>query len=381
MPVTFVIGPFKDVIKISYRLMIVNNKIQINFTHSLPPATLSLLNVKLATIKTEGSVMRIVITSVFAFLLSMNGFADSWPKSGEINIVYTNDMEGTVNTCGCAIDPGGGAARRINWYKKNILSPLNTVYINGGNTLFTSTDYMDYEVKYLKYGAQVMADSMNMMNIDAYTPGEKDFKMGVDFFMTISKKLPVLITNSDSDKFKKEIIINKAGYKIGILGLISEKSLSKELVSDLLIKDSIDSLKDAVSTLKKKVDLIILITYTNDKEFRTIIKNSKGIDIILSSGINEQLTSPVIENNSVTVRMLPSGDSIGNLKYTHKKDAQKVDLEYKDVLSSSEQNLEQIVSTFQNKIDFLGKAYDGKNTLDAKVKKYEALRKTSAPRI
>ena len=189
------------------------------------------------------------------------------------------------------------------------------------------------------------------------------------------------ITGGEPLLFKKEIIINKAGYKIGILGLISEKSLSKELVSDLLIKDSIDSLKDAVSTLKKKVDLIILITYTNDKEFRTIIKNSKGIDIILSSGINEQLTSPVIENNSVTVRMLPSGDSIGNLKYTHKKDAQKVDLEYKDVLSSSEQNLEQIVSTFQNKIDFLGKAYDGKNTLDAKVKKYEALRKTSAPRI
>ena len=323
--------------------------------------------------------MRVVITSMFTFLLSMNGFADYGIKNGELNIVYTNDMEGTVNTCGCAIDPGGGIVRRINWYKKNTLSPLNTVYINGGNTLFTSTDYMDYEVKYLKYGAQVMADSMSIMNIDAYTPGEKDFKLGLDFFMTISKKLPVLITNSDSDKFKKEIIINKAGYTIGLLGIISEKSLSKELASALSIKEAVGSLKDAISKLKKKVDIIILIAYSDDKEFKTIINNSKGVDIILSSGVNEQLTSPLIENNSISIRMLPSGDSIGLLKYTHKKDGKKTELEYKDILSSD--NTEETFSMFQNRIDFLGKMYDGKNALNAKVKKYEALRKISAPRI
>ncbi|MCX6113462.1 MAG: hypothetical protein NTY22_09340 [Proteobacteria bacterium] len=307
--------------------------------------------------------MRIIAVSIFTFMLSMNTFADFGIKNGELNVVYTNDLEGSVDTCGCATDPGGGSVRQINWYKKNNLSPLNTIYINGGNTLFTSTDYMDYEVKYLKYGAQVIADSMSMMNIDAYTPGEKDFEMGLDFFISVSKKLPVLITNSDSGKFKKDIIVNKGGYKIGILGVISEKSLSKELVSALSIKDSISSLKNAVSKLKKDVDIIILIAHTGNTEFKTIIKNSKDIDIVLSTGVNEELTRPLIENNSIFIRMLPGGDSIGLLKYMHKKNAKKTDLE------------------LDNKIDFLGKIYDGKNALSTKVKKYEALSKTSAPQI
>ena len=321
--------------------------------------------------------MRVVVISTFVLLFGVNAFADSWPKSGELNIVYTNDMEGSVDTCGCATDPGGGAARRINWYKKNSLAPLNTLYINGGNTLFTSTDYMDYEVKYLKYGAQVMADSMKMMNLDAYTPGEKDFKMGVGFFESVSKKLPVVITNSESGKFKKEIIVNKGGYKIGILGVISQSSLPKEISLALSIKDVATSLKESISRLKKNVDIIILISHTDDKEFQTIVKNSKDVDIILSSGVNEQLTNPLIEHNSVFIRMLPSGDSIGLLRYLHKKNGKKVDRGYQDLVAKNSSSANDADSTFENRIDFLGKDYDGKNILSSKAKKYEELRKTS----
>ena len=355
--------------------------------------------------------MRFITISIFVSLLCINAFGAKPTKGGNINIIYTNDVEGSVDTCGCAMDPGGGAVRRVNWYKMNSLSPLDTVYINGGNTLFTHTDYMDYEVKYLKAGAQILADSMSMMNIDAYTPGEQDLKLGLDFFLSASKNLPVLITNSGNDKFKKEIIINKGGLKIGIIGILSEKLLSKELATALDIKDAVASLKTELPKLKKETDLVILIVHTDDNEIKAILKNTRGIDVILSTGVNEELTRPMIANNSIVVRTLPGGDSIGLLKYEHKNGAKKVDVGFNNSMMAKSEQIELIIKTidnkktisnlekekskledlvvkaddssskFESKIDFLGKMYAGKNGLDARVKKYEALRKTSAPRF
>lgn len=127
----------------------------------------------------------------------------------ELNIVYTNDLEGTVNTCGCATDPGGGAVRRVNWFNSLKLDPNNTVYINAGSTLFSDLASLPHEDKKERFGAQIMAESLKMMNISAYTPGVSDFKKGLPTFNTLSKSLPLVLTNSDDNKYKKNIELKK----------------------------------------------------------------------------------------------------------------------------------------------------------------------------
>ncbi|MEI6092689.1 MAG: hypothetical protein WCQ47_03285 [bacterium] len=355
--------------------------------------------------------MYLVVTFLLVLFTCVNASADVDKKiNKELNIIYTNDIEGSVDTCGCATDPGGGAVRRINWYKKNNLFPTDTLYINGGNTLFAATNYMDYEIKYLKAGAQILADSMTKMNIDAFTPGEQDFKMGLDFFLSTTKKLPIVLTNSGYDRFLKELIIDKAGYKIGIIGILSDKVLTKETVAALSIKDPIAILKDTIPNLKKKVDIIVLILRSNEEELPSILKNANGVDIILSAGINEELTSPSIKDNSVMIRTLIGGDSIGLLKYKNIRDGKKVDIGNNNSLMAKAGELDLIMNTIENKesintiksekekinelivkadenssklenrIDFLGKVYSGKNSLSQAIKKYEVLRKNSTPR-
>lgn len=355
--------------------------------------------------------MHFIITFLLGLTFYCNLSAEVEQKTNkELNIIYTNDIEGSVDTCGCATDPGGGAERRLNWYKKHNLSPIDAIYINGGNTLFPSSNYMDYETKYLKAGAKIIADSMNKMNIDAYTPGEQDFKMGIDFFLSTTKELPVVLTNSGHDKFTKELIVYKEGYKIGIIGILSDKVITKEIQTALSIKDPVKTLKESISGLRDKVDIIILILRSNEQDLPLITKNIKGVDFILSSGINEELTSPKIKDNSVIIRTLIGGDSIGLLKYQHINNAKKIDignnnflitktgeldlimktLDNKDSIASIKNEKEKIKklivntdeksSKFENRIDFLGKVYSGKNSLSQAIKKYEVLRKNSTPR-
>ena len=328
----------------------------------------------------------------------------------KINLIYSNDLEGTVDTCGCGQDPGGGVLRRLNWYKKNKFSKLNALYLNVGNTLFNPSPYMDYEVKYMNYGAKTIAYSMKLMNITAYTPGEQDFKMGIASFIKLTKNIPVLISNSTDDSFKKEITLSLAGQKIAIIGLVDPALFKDELSKKLKLTDPIKELKSAVKKLRKDNDIIICNVYTEQKMLDSLTK-IKGVDIFVSSSINEELTRPQIVNNAIVLRVFKGGDSIGLLSYEHKKNSKKIDLSNnnyiiaklaqidvikntvsdKDTLKKlnrEKKKLEKIKvevrnkdSKFENSIEYLGGIYASKNELSARVKKYEALQKSATPQL
>ena len=276
-----------------------------------------------------------IISLSFA-LFSISIFAQ------DLNIIYTNDLEGTVTPCGCAVDPGGGADRRLNWYKQNNFSPLDTIYINAGSTLFSGASYMDYEAEALKIGAGILVDSMLAMNIDAYTPGAYDLKMGLDFFKTTTKKLPVLISNSDNKKFLKEIKIQRSGRNIRIFGITT-------LAKGFSTYEPVKALRK-LTAKKAKKDLFILLADTDQKTLNSILKSINNIDVVLSSSIDEQLTQPKHAGKTAVLRLLKGGDSIGLLKK-------------------------------ENQIIFLGDKYIKDNELTDRIKKYEGLQQATAPKI
>ena len=259
-----------------------------------------------------------------------------------LNIIYTNDMEGSVATCGCAVDPGGGVVRRINWYQQNNFSPTDTIYVNTGSTLFSESAFMDYETEYLKLGASIMVDSLISMNIDAYTPGEYDLKMGKDFFRSTTSKLPVLITNAKEKGFLKEVKITRAGRNVKIFGIVTG-------VKELPTIDAVTALKK-LTTKKDKKDYFILLADTNMKNLNKILKSIPNIDVVVSSSIQEQLTKPLQIGNTTVLRLLQAGDSIG-------------------------------LFTKENQVVYLGRSYNKDNEFTDRIKKYEGLQNTAAPKV
>lgn len=283
------------------------------------------------------SFKQILTLSFFAIGINFTVSAEQ-----DLNIIYTNDMEGSVATCGCAVDPGGGVIRRINWYQQNNFSPTDTIYVNTGSTLFSGSDFMAYETEYLKLGATIMADSLTAMNIDAYTPGEYDLKMGKDLFRSTTKGLPVLISNSKEKDFLKEVKVTRAGRNIKIFGVITG-------IKGFPTIDPVTALKK-LTAKKDKKDYFILLADMDIKELNKILKSIKNIDVVISSSIEEQLTKPLQIGNTTVLRLLRAGDSIGLFKK-------------------------------ENQVVYLGSSYNKDNDFTDRIKKYEGLQNTAAPKV
>lgn len=323
------------------------------------------------------------------FLLALNINAND-----KLSIIYTTDLEGSVTPCACAVDPGGGIERRINWYSK--LNKENLIYLNSGSTLFPNTPSVKEEEEYLKYGAELLVKSLKEMKITAYTPNLNDFKMGLDFFIEKTKDVPVLISNSKNKEFKKEIILEKP-YKIRILGIVSENEFKniKEL--------EITSYKKFIKNIKKKDnEILILLADLTINELELLKKEKLNIDIIISSNNNEEMMDLV--NNTLILSNLNLGDSISILNYTHKEKTKKVDLDKNKELEKQLKDLELLLKTFpdkkkeilekkkeiekefikdlskysqyENQTIFLGEEYKLENDFSELIKKYLELRKT-----
>jgi len=269
----------------------------------------------------------------------------------ELNIVYTNDLEGSVGICGCASDPGGGVTRRLNWLEDQKLDPTSTIYLNAGNTLFSELASLEHEDKAEKLGAKIMLDSMSYMDLTAFTPGRSDFKKGVDFFNTASKKYPVVISNTDSAQYLKSLILKKGTWDIVVLGILQSEVLK--------VSDPIKALKKQLKTLKrngKHRPFVVLLLYSDQKLLNEMAKKINGIDLVLSEGLQEEAPQPILVGVGKTsvIRLLNGGDSIGLLKV--KKTAVGV-------------------YEYTNSISFLGPKYERKNKLSSDVQSYIELKR------
>lgn len=275
--------------------------------------------------------------------------------NANLNIIYTNDMEGSVTTCGCATDPGGGVERRINWLKKQKLDTANTLYINAGNTLFSDLPTLPNEEKAETEGASLLNESMKLMKLDATVPGRSDFKKGLGVFNTASKGLPIVISNSDDPKFKKSIKLKKSGTEVLILGFIQPDLVDHKLMLELKLNDVEKALKDELKKIsKKEKPFTIVLLYANETGLKSAVKKAKGVDLVLSAGIQEELPHAMNMDGVNVIRLLNGGDSIGLLK-VKKESSGKY--------------------SYQNMIRFLGPDYTGRNTLSSRIKKYEKLKK------
>ncbi|MBN1114640.1 MAG: hypothetical protein JXA66_04810 [Oligoflexia bacterium] len=350
--------------------------------------------------------VKFIFFTFFAFL-----FCDL-AGSAELTIIYTNNIEGGVLPCNCAVDPGGGVVRRLNWLKQSKITTDAAIYVDAGDTFFQSSNFDKFEKDAIIQGSGIIAESLAKMNIDAFTPGELDLVMGIKHFNKITEKLPVLITNSGSDKYQKAIKLERAGYKITILGVLAP-SLVKVNTKNFELKDMVKELKPIVKQNRSDSDIIVLLAHTTKDELHNILKNVKGIDIVISAHSDEELRVPLLTDNTVVVRLLEGGDSVGVLKYNQvSKTAPKVDTVRNNNLLADIEQLEILLESagtnrqrinilkskkekaekaaikntkncnvFTNSIIFMGSLLDKENELSKSVTEFEKLWNKSMPSV
>ena len=144
----------------------------------------------------------------------------------------------------------------------------------------------------MAFGGGAIASFLNAMPLDASTIGNHEFDFGV---MPANENLqacsfPLIATNIKSSHLSrhilKKLIINKNGYKIGVLGTvldlanISLYSFMREVIE--VEPDLYGCMQRAVDELKTvdQVDFVVVLSHIGIEEDQKLAKHVQGIDLI-----------------------------------------------------------------------------------------------------
>ncbi len=185
----------------------------------------------------------------------------------------------------------GGISRiagHINTIKK--LYPEKVLLLGSGDYFIEDFNRGTY---FLAFGGEAIARFLNALPIDAGTLGNHEFDFGVD---AADKSLqacsfPIIATNLRSSdlscRIVKKLIIDKNGYKVGILGAILPDLVKSKaywfLHEALNIEpDFYSCMQQAVDELKTvdQVDFVIVLSHIGIDEDRKLAEQVHGIDLI-----------------------------------------------------------------------------------------------------
>jgi len=191
-------------------------------------------------------------------------------KAAPAYVIYTSNINGFLQNCGCGVEPLGGIGR-IKYFIDTFKAKHPHILLIDGGDYFNSYPFPALN--------DAMYKVLKMMNYDVLVPGDQEFVEGHQFFSKFSKFFgdKILLTNTNSN-FKKAIYNQIAGHQMVVYGLLSEKVF--EFIGrpeDLMLVSqfSLPELDKAAGGL----NIVVIHGYLSDA--RTIAKKYNDVDLIL----------------------------------------------------------------------------------------------------
>jgi 2',3'-cyclic-nucleotide 2'-phosphodiesterase (5'-nucleotidase family) len=230
-------------------------------------------------------------------------FSFSRPASA-ISIIYSNDVLGAVEPCGCRVDPMGGIVRRAGFLKRLESEGKGPfLQVDAGNFLFESKDFPESLVKSRKIQARALVKAHEKMGLEATVPGDKDFALGIDTYQELlgKSKIKVLAANllsGGKPLFPGSAIFEKKGadgkvVRIGVIGLVGE---TIPYPPPLTVAPRIPAFERERAALAGKTDLIIVLSHSGMEPDLDLAKKIKGVALIVGAHSESFTQDPVVEN-------------------------------------------------------------------------------------
>jgi len=230
----------------------------------------------------------------------------------DLVILHTNDVHSNIEPLTSGRNAGmGGFQRRANYFLKVRNDNPNVLVLDAG-------DYNQGTPYFTLFKGVVEVMLYNAMAYDAVCLGNHEFDNGQQQLADRLKKAnyPTLCANYDfsksplKDVVKPYIIINKAGKKIGIIGVLIDLKgyVFEGARQNIYYKDPISVANKIAKKLRnrEKCDLVIVLSHLgydmgtkerpSDTEFA---KYSKNIDIIIGGHSHTFLEKPEVMFNRV----------------------------------------------------------------------------------
>jgi 2',3'-cyclic-nucleotide 2'-phosphodiesterase (5'-nucleotidase family) len=200
----------------------------------------------------------------------------------------------------------------------------NPIVIDGGDTLFKGDVLNPSREGDPETSARLILDVMDAVGTDAFVPGPRDFAAGVDFLVkeTQQRKTPVVsanLVNRQTGKplFRRTVIVERGGLKIGVLGVISAK-LKETLGAGGAAIDVLDPVQEARAAareLRGQTDIVLAVLALTSAEMAQVAKAATDIDVLLLSHDQREVFRPTqVKEGKPAVAVASRGKAVGDLR-------------------------------------------------------------------
>ena len=257
----------------------------------------------------------IALSSFFIFFLSITFV---YGESFELRILHINDFHGFVEShkpIGSDERVGGIAylAARANQLRKEKLSLL----LSAGD-MIQGSNWANL------FQGESVIELMNEMRFDAMVVGNHEFDFGQDVLKKRipEAKFPVLGANVEGLEGLKPYILEKVkGVKVAIIGVVTEDvpaTTYPRNVVGLKFFSPIEMVEKYIKELRKKAEMVIVLSHIGYPMDRILAEKVEGIDVIVGGHSHAKVSQPVRVGNTIIVQAWEHGKALGVLDLTLK---------------------------------------------------------------
>ena len=278
--------------------------------------------------------MRRLSLLVIAVLLLLS--LCSWGEQRQITILYTNDTHDFLLPFSYpdpmnpkeqyasmpVIKDIGGIARRATLARqiKNEMHG-NALFLDGG-------DIMEGQALGVVYNGAADFDAMSAAGYDAMVLGNHDFQCPIaQFYKNLQlAKFTVLCANVLDRKTQKMIlppyrIFDVNGLKVGLVGVTAVMAQGCEAAKDNLdVPDPYETAKRFVPIVRRKSDLVVVLSHLGNGEDGILAKQVPGIDVIVGAHSHTRLPIPQVVNGTIILQDYEKGGELGRLDLQLERD-------------------------------------------------------------
>ena len=251
----------------------------------------------------------------------------------DLTIIYSSNVVGELEPCGCIRNPVGGIVRKAQFFENlEKEKKAHLLYFDTGDLFFKSVQVQGFLENQWKVQAEILMETYSTLPVTAITVGEKDFALGRDFLMEGLQKyhIPVVSSNiidslSGKPLFQEYKIEEWNGHKIGVFALSDPEyftSLPQTLI--ITIQDPTSVAKKMLQFFRKnKIDHVILLSHLGLAQDVRLALNISGIDIIISGHSEDLLRDVRKVKNTLIVQAGHQGHYVGQFDLSLGKDMKK----------------------------------------------------------
>ena len=251
-------------------------------------------------------------------------------------IIYSNDVLGELELCGCDEEQLGGLPRRAAVIHALQKESRPLLVLDAGNLFFKERSSSTIEKNEFSLKSEYILEAYKKTGCDAFNVGETDLYMGIEHLKGLQKKaaIPFISSNLYSRKtgkllFDPFVIKKAAGITVGILGLFSEQGSVEPAIE---VKNPLETAKKNIASLKNTCSFIIVLSNLGLEGDKKLAKGIPDIDLIIGGRATQRMLEPVKEGGTIIVQAYRRGQYLGRLEVTAQGASSKSQFAMKNTL-------------------------------------------------